>query len=381
MTLSGEPLEIRVTGEQVADLRERLERTRWPRQPGEGWELGADLAYARELCEHWRRDYDFARLERLNRLGSHRAGGLHFLHLEAATAEPSGRPVVLLHGWPSGPIEYERAAQLLAESGREVIVPSLPGYAWSEDPGETLDVEGVAARLRELIEEGLGHEHYAVAGGDWGAIVAARIAFDAPESVVALHVTTPHTLPVPGDLGHPPLSEAEAAWVERARRWRRRRGWHLALQGTAPDAISPALTDSPAGLAAYLLGRYRGWSDSGGDVERRFSKDDLCDFLTMFWTTGSIASSMRLYWGEGRDRWRLGPEERIDAPAGAALFPGEMAGEGDDPRLNPPREWTERILPGLRRWTEMPAGGHFAAFEEPEAYANELIAFLDQIQA
>lgn len=155
----------------------------------------------------------------------------------------------------------------------------------------------------------------------------------------------------------------------------------MVVQGAAPDAISPALSDSPTGLAAYLVSRYRAWSDCGGDVERRFSKDELCDFLTMFWVTGSIASSMRLYAGEGSERWRLAPEERIDAPAGVALFPGEMAGEGGDPGLNPPREWAERLLPGLRRWTEMPSGGHFAAFEEPDAYAVELLAFLDQIQA
>ncbi len=381
MSLPGEPFEVRVTSAQAEDLRARLERARWPAQPPGGWELGADLAYVRGLCEHWRSVYDFSRLERLNELGSRRAEGIHFLRLAPASAAPAGHPVVLLHGWPSGPIEYEAAARRLADAGREVIVPSLPGFAWSDDPGEALNVAAVSARLRELVSEGLGHRTYAVAGGDWGAIVAARMAFDAPESVVALHLTTPHTLPLPGDLGHPPLSEAEAAWIERARRWRRRRGWHMVVQGAAPDAISPALGDSPAGLAAYLVGRYRAWSDCGGDVERRFSKDELCDFLTMFWVTGSIASSMRLYAGEGSERWRLVPEERIDAPAGVALFPGEMAGEEGDPGLNPPREWAERLLPGLRRWTEMPAGGHFAAFEEPDAYAAELLAFLDQIQA
>jgi pimeloyl-ACP methyl ester carboxylesterase len=396
--MAPEPFEIRITGEQAAELRERLGRTRWASQPAGGWVLGADIGYLRELCQHWAGSYDFGRLERLNELGSIRVGEIHLLHLRSPRAEPAGHPVVLLHGWPSGPIEYEAAARRLAASGREVIVPSLPGYAWSDDPGEPLDVAAVAARLHEAVSALLGETagagerrtgaNYAVASGDWGAAIAARLAFDQPGAVAALHVTTPHTLPVPGDLGHPPLSEAEVAWMERARRWQRKRGYHLAVQSQAPDAISPALADSPAGLAAYLVPKYRGWSDSGGEVERRFSKDELCDFLTMFWVTGTIASSMRLYLGEARNRWRLAPEERIEAAAGCAVFPGEMAGEWGDaeegapaPGLNPPREWTERILHDLRRWTEMPAGGHFAAFEEPEAYASELLAFLDQIGA
>ena len=399
MSASPEPYEIGIGEEQVNDLRERLARTRWPQQPPGGWALGADLAAVRELCAHWADGYDFGRLERLNELGSCIVEGVHLLHLPASGAEPAGHPLVLLHGWPSGPIEYEAAARSISAAGHEVIVPSLPGYAWSPAPSRPLNVAGVAALLEAAVEALLGAtvpeggerrtgEDYVVAGGDWGAMIAARMAFDQPGKVAGLHVTTPHTLPVPGDLSHPPLSEAEAAWIERGRRWRRRRGYHLAVQSQAPDAISAGLTDSPAGLAAYLLPKYRGWSESGGDLERRFSEDELCDFLTMYWATGSIASSMRLYWAEGGSRWRLGAEERIAAPAGAAIYPGDMAGEWGDageegtaPGLNPPREWSERLLPGLRRWTEMESGGHFAAFEEPEGYAAELLAFCSQIQA
>ncbi|MDP9189719.1 MAG: epoxide hydrolase [Actinomycetota bacterium] len=378
---SPERYEVRVADDVVSDLRDRLGRSRWPEQPAEaGWELGSDLAYTRELCEHWRRGYDFARLERLNEWVSARWEGIHFLRAEPAQASREV-PVVLLHGWPSGPIEYERVALLIAGSGREAIVPSLPGYAWSEDPGEALNVAGMAARLRALLVGGLGLERFAVAGGDWGAMLAARIAFDDPERVTALHVSTPHTLPAPGDLAEPPLSDQETAWIERAQRWRRRSGHHLAIQSLAPDAISPALSDSPAGLAAYLLGKYRTWSQSGGDLESRFSKDELCDLLTMYWSTGSIASSMRLYWGEARERWRPRPGERIEVPAGVAVYPGDMSGGGEvEPGLSPPRAWSERLLSDLRRWREMPAGGHFAAFEEPKSYAAELYSFLDELE-
>ena len=380
-----EPFAIGVPDEAIADLRERLARARWPEQPAGGWALGTDLAYARELCEHWRLDYDFSRLERLNELGSSRRDGLHFLRLGPEAAGESS-PLVLLHGWPSGPIEYEPAARLLAEGGRDVIVPSLPGYAWSADPGVAMDVAGMSTRLRALLEDGLGLERYALAGGDWGAIIAARMAFDAPERVSGLYVSTPGVLPRPGDLTEPPMSEEEVAYAERGMRWLRTAGHHMVIQSSAPDVISPALADSAAGLAAYLVEKYRRWSDSGGEVERRFSRDQLCDFLTMFWVTGAIASSMRLYLGERANRWRLGANETIDVPTAVGAFRAGMeqaAGGRPAPAMlgNPPREWTERVISDLRRWTEISTGGHFAAFEEPRLYVDDLAAFLDEIGA
>ena len=379
---AAQPYAIAVPDDAVTDLRERLARTRWPEQPGDGWSLGTDLAYARELCGHWGTDYDFARLERLNDLGSRRWDGLHFLR---PGPDGDGRPpLVLLHGWPSGPIEYETAARMLADGGRDVIVPSLPGYAWSAGPGEPLNVEGMAGRLLALLTDGLGLERFALAGGDWGGIIGARMAFDAPERVVGLYVSTPGVLPRPAELGDPPMSEDEGAYAETAMRWLRREGHHMAIQSSAPDALSPALADSPAGLAAYLLEKYRRWSDSGGNVERRFSRDDLCDFLTMFWVTGAIAPSMRLYWAERRNRWRLGPGEAVTVPAAIGVFPGDSEGGTDSntlATLNPPREWSERVLSDLRRWNELASGGHFAAFEEPGIYVEDLTAFLDEIGA
>ncbi|HEX6670557.1 MAG TPA: alpha/beta fold hydrolase, partial [Gemmatimonadales bacterium] len=349
-----------------------------------GWELGTDIGSARLVCSHWGEGYDFGRLERLNGLGSFTWDGVHFLRpgsADGSAGAGEGLPVVVLHGWPSGPVEYEAAARLLSDAGRDVIVPSLPGFAWSAAPAAPLNVAGIAARIRELVGDGLGIGRYAVAGGDWGGIIAARMAFDAPEQVAALYVSTPGVLPTPADLVDPPMSEDEIAYAQRAQHWLRREGHHILIQSVAPDTISPGLADSPAGLAAYLIEKYRRWSDSGGDLERRFSLDQVCDFLTMFWANDAIAPSMRLYWAERRARWRLAPGERITVPAGISVFPGRSEGELSEANtlatLNPPREWSERVLSDLRRHTLMPSGGHFGAFEEPELYARDLLACLD----
>ncbi|HEY7152124.1 MAG TPA: alpha/beta fold hydrolase [Solirubrobacterales bacterium] len=365
-----EPYEISVDQTVLDDLGRRLEQTRWPRQPaGEGWELGADVEYLRALCDHWANAYDWRLLEaRLNGMENHRWEGLHFIRRRSGG---DGLPVLLVHGWPGGPIEFLDAMAILVEAGHDVVVPSLPGYAWSDDPGPPLNIAAVSQRLRALMEDGLGYERYAVQGGDWGAAISGRMAFDFPETVAAVHVNAVSVLPVPGDLADPPPSPAEQGYMETGARWRRRHGFHLFLHSAAPDAAAVGFNDSPAGLAAWLVEKYRRWSDCDGDVERRFSKDQLCDFLTMYWATGTIASSMRLYLGERRDRWRLGPGERIQTPAAAADFPAEI--------VRPPREWAGRIFADLRRWTEMPRGGHFAAFEEPRLFADDVTAFLAEL--
>ncbi len=364
-----EAFSIDVEEAVLVELRRRLRETRWPAQPpGEGWGLGADVGYVRELCDHWAERYDWREFEgRLNELPGFRWRGIHFWHLRS---EGRGLPVVLIHGWPGGPIEFLELIPLLLAAGHDVIVPSLPGYAFSEDPGAVLNVAAVAARLRELVEEGIGVERYAVQGGDWGAPIAARMAFDSPQTATALHINAVSVLPAPGNLEQPPLSEAERDYIQRGLRYRTGEGFHLVLQSAAPDAVAVAFNDSPAGLAAWLVEKFRRWSDCGGEVERRFSKDDLCGFLTMYWATGTIASSMRLYLGERRERWRLGPTERIEVPCGVADFPREI--------IRAPREWGERFLE-IRRWSEFERGGHFAALEEPELLAGDVIAFLGEI--
>jgi pimeloyl-ACP methyl ester carboxylesterase len=356
--------EIAVDEAILDDLRERLERTRWPEAADVGWEYGMDQAFLRRLVEHWASDYDWRATEsRLNKLEHARWEGIHFIRAGA------GQPIVLVHGWPGAVLEFERLIPLLVEAGHEVIVPSLPGYGFSDAPDEPLSGAGVAAGLRALVEDGLGIERYAVQGGDWGTLIAARMAYDSPERVSALHINSPSALPFPGDLSD--LTDAEQDWLARAARWRTRGAHYMLTQSRAPDTLAPALNDSPAGLAAWLVSKYRDWSDCGGDVETRFRLDQLCDFLTLYWATGTISSSIRLYAAEARNRWELGAGERIGVPAAVADFPQEI--------LHPPREWAERTLGDLRQWTEYERGGHFAAWEEPELLARDLVGFLREV--
>jgi microsomal epoxide hydrolase len=371
-----QPFEIAVADEVLDDLRERIARVRWPEQPpGTGWEHGGDFAYLRELCRHWAAVYDWRVTERaLNRLPNWRWEGIHTIWKragdEAPAAAPARLPVLLVHGWPGAPIEFRDLIPILAGAGHDVVVPSLPGFAFSRVPDPALNVAGIAVRLRALMRA-LGYERYAVQGGDWGTIIGARMAFEDPAAVAALHLNAAGLLPLPADLEHPPMTEAEVAFVQAAQRWRLGEGFHLLAQAAAPDALAPGLHDSPAGLAAWLVDKFRRWSDCEGEVERRFSRDELCDFLTIYWATGTISSSMRLYAAEARDRWRLAPGERIEVPAAVADFPREL--------VRPPREWGERTLPDLRRWTEFDRGGHFAAFEESELLGADLLAFLAEL--
>ena len=366
-----EAFEVSLDEEIVADLRARLAQTHWPQLAGgPGWDFGANLGYLHALCEHWAGGYDFARLAAgFGRFVNRSRDGLHFIH------EPGGGgggklPVMLIHGWPGAPIEFFEVVPMLVGAGHDLVIPSLPGYAFSDAPDPPLGSNGVADRLLGLMDA-LGYQRFCVQGGDWGSLIAARMAFLAPDRVAAVHVNSVGVLPLPGDFENPPMSEAEIEYASTGRRWRTREGYHLFVQGGAPDALAVGLADSPAGLAAWLIDKYRRWSDCDGDVERRFTKDQLCDFLTLYWATGTIGSSMRLYAAEARDRWRLEPGQRVDVPAAAADYPAEI--------VRPPRKWAERIFADLRRWSEMPRGGHFAAFEEPELFADDLLAFLVEL--
>ncbi len=366
--------------EALDDLRERLARARLPDEIAEtGWEYGTNLGYMKELLDYWRNTYDWRRHEQeLNRL-SHfttEIEGLeiHFVHQVGRGPRP--KPLLMLHGWPGSVYEFMRIVPLLtdpaaggaaADDSFTVIAPSLPGYGFSERPcAPGMNVAAIGEIMFKLMTEALGYQRFAAQGGDWGAVVASRLAKAHPEHVLGLHLNMVGAFPAQGR-NFSSLSEVETRFLEEAERFRRAEAGYQAIQGTKPQTLAYALNDSPLGLAAWIVEKFRTWSDCGGEVERCFSKDQLLTNVLIYWFTETIGSSIRLYCEERRRPWRLAPAEKVEVPTALAVFPKEI--------LRPPRSWVERLY-NLRRWTEMASGGHFAAMEQPEALAADIRAFL-----
>ena len=372
-----QPFRIAIPEPELADLRERLARTRFPDQlPGSGWEPGTDVAYLRELCAHWRDVFDWRRREaELNAFEqfTQEIDGqpIHFVHERAARAD--ARPLLLLHGWPSTFAEFAKLIGPLArpEAGApafHVVVPSLPGYGFSgptREPGWT--PERMAAAFDALMR-GLGYTRYAIHGGDWGAGIATAQARRFPERVCGIHLSM--VFPVRPRGGDPlaGLTPAERAALDRmyADGWAESGYQHL--QSTRPQSLAAGLSDSPAGLAAWIVEKFRAWSDCGGEVERAFTRDELLTCISIYWFTATIHSSMRLYHEAARaGRAAAG---RVPVPMGHARFPGDA--------FKTPRRWAEELY-DVRRWTELPRGGHFPALEAPDLLLAELRAFFAEL--
>jgi pimeloyl-ACP methyl ester carboxylesterase len=384
MSTRVDPFAIHVGDDVLDDLRARIRATRWPEPtPGEPWQQGVDLDYLQGLVTYWADDFDWrAQERRLNAFTQFQAeldGVLiHFVHERAADGE--GIPLILSHGWPSTFVEYLPLVPLLTDPTAhglvgpsfDLVIPSLPGYVFSERPARTgLNYREVASMWHRLMET-LGYERYGAGGGDFGAGVASLMALDRPESVIGLHLSNLDLQPYTGP-GSRPLSEAEreseAAWDA----WTQTEGGYKAIQSTRPQTLGYALNDSPVGLAAWIVEKWRAWTDSGGDPEAGIARDDLLTMLTLYWVTGSITSSMRDYFD---NRWHgvsLGPTDLVRVPTAIAGFTSNFVFEGD-----PPRESAERLY-DVRRWTPMPRGGHFAPIEEPDLLARDISAFFAEL--
>lgn len=382
------PFTVRVAPRVLRDLRTRLARCRWPESvAAEPWADGTDLDFLRALVAYWRTRFRWSVQQRaMNALPHFRAtiagARLHFVHVPGRGPRPT--PLLLCHGWPSSFLEYRRIIPLLtdpaahggdARDAFDVVIPSLPGYAFSDRPRTPgMHVGRIAALYDTLMSRVLGYSRYAAHGSDIGASVVSWIGLDAPRHLLGLQVTsvTGSALVRPVGDGAPALSEAERRFVTAKDQWYAEEGGYAHLQRTKPQTLTYALHDSPVGLAAWIVEKYRAWSDCAGDVTRHFSFDDLLTTATLYWVTGTIGASMRLYY-EGRLHARtLASGERVEVPCGMALFPRDIA--------RPPREWGERVY-RITRWSEMPRGGHFAAHEEPELLAHELREFFRGLRA
>ena len=358
--------------EVLADLRARLRATRWPDAPEDaGWSMGTDLEYLRELVAYWADGFDWPTQEAaLNRLPRFRAPvgglGIHFVHARAAGP---ALPLVLGHGWPDSFWRYTKVIPLLTDPGAHgadpadafhVVVPDMPGFGYSDRPPAPLDSIAVADLWAELMGQ-LGYPRFGAAGGDVGSHVSRYLALNHADRVVAVH-RTDAGLPV-----HPPadVTPEEREWLRGAAAWGAAEGAYAAMHRTKPQTAAFGLTDSPVGLAAWIVEKLRSWSDCRGDVESSFTKDEILTNVTIYWLTATIGSSMRMYRANGA----IPPAQlarRVEVPSGFALFPGDI--------VRPPRAWLERTA-NVVRVTEPDRGGYFAAFEEPELYAQELREF------
>jgi epoxide hydrolase len=378
-----ERFEIHVDESVLADLHERLARTRFPGQlEGAGWEYGTELGYLQELCAYWRERFDWRAQERsLNALPQFRTEiegqSLHFVH--ARSPHPGAFPLLLTHGWPGSFYEFNKIVAPLtrpeAHGGRvedafHVVAPSLPGYAWSDAPRTRgCDARRIAALESELMRR-LGYARYGAQGGDWGALITSWLGATDPQ-VAAIHLNMLVGGPPPGEASpEAGLDAHELADLADAARFRRDEVGYQQIQSTKPQTLGYGLTDSPAGLAAWIVEKFRSWSDCDGDVEKRFSKDELLTNVMIYWSSGSIASSTRLYY-EMRAAGAGALPGRVEVPTACAVFPREIY------RL--PRRWAE-LRYNITRWTRMPRGGHFAALEEPELLVEDLRAFFREVR-
>jgi pimeloyl-ACP methyl ester carboxylesterase len=361
-----EPFTIRIDDSVLDDLRSRIRATRWPDQiPGIGWEQGTELGYLRDVLAYWADGFDWRTQERHLNMYQHRRLDLdgtriHVVHERAAGG--GGIPLILTHGWPSSFIEYLPLVPLLTNPPEgpafDVVLASLPGYGFSERPPRVgVNYRYVSGLWHRLMND-LGYERYGVHGGDFGAGVSALMALDRPEAVLGLHLATLELGPQLGP-DSAPLSAAEQAYLARERVWLDTEHAYSDIQATKPQSLGYGLNDSPAGLAAWVLEKWRSWTDSGGDLDARFPRDLLLTMLTVTWATGSITSSLR--------------DDRITVPTGVAVFGHHFVPEGE-----PPRSWAERLY-HVTRWTPMPRGGHFPAAEEPELLANDIRAFFAEV--
>jgi pimeloyl-ACP methyl ester carboxylesterase len=379
MAARPEPFTLRVPEEAIADLRDRLARSRLPDQaPADPWAYGTDVGYLRQLVEYWRSTFDWRAEEaRLNAFPQFKVplGGidLHFLHVPGKGPAPC--PLLLLHGWPGSVFEFLELIPRLTDPALfggdpadafTVVVPSLPGYGLSFKPGQPrFGVEEIADCVAELMHGALGYTSFAVQGGDWGAITATRLGYAHPEKLIGIHLNLLAIRRDQQDVADP--TPEEQAYLEERATWLREETGYSWIQGTKPQTLAFALSDSPAGLAAWIVEKFRTWSDCGGNVESAFTRDRLLANISFYWFTGAIGSSFWPYYAVRHRPWPIPDGRTIDVPTAYAQFPAEI--------LRPPRSLAQRTYTDIRRWTVMRHGGHFAALEQPEALANEVREF------
>jgi pimeloyl-ACP methyl ester carboxylesterase len=371
-----EKFKLSVPAADIADLRKRLARTRFPDQaPGPAWAYGTDVAWMQKLVEYWRDDFDWRAQEaRLNAFTQYKVRvheiDLHFLHVEGQGSDPC--PLLISHGWPGSIFEFLEFIPRLTHPSQfggdpadafTVVAPSLPGYGLSFSPGQPrFGVEEIVECFADLMTDVLGYERFGAQGGDWGSFITSRLAHSYGDRLIGIHL---NYLPLRRD--HKMVADPtpdEQKYFEELAGWLKEGTGYQWIQGTRPQTLAFALSDSPAGLAAWIIEKFRAWSDCGGDLESVFTKDALLGNISLYWFTNAIGSSFWPYYARMHGPWPVPDNGTITVPTGYSEFPREI--------LHPPRSLAKRTYTDIRRWTVMPRGGHFAAMEQPEALAREI---------
>jgi pimeloyl-ACP methyl ester carboxylesterase len=373
------PFKLDVDPEILGDLNRRLAAARLPDEPPlPAWSTGTSVDYMRDLLAYWRSGFDWRAHERkLNAFRQFKVPlgdiDVHFIHEPGVGPRPF--PLLLSHGWPGSVWEFHRLIPMLTDPGRHggdpadaftVVAPSLPGYTLSFKPGQKrFSVEDIADTFATLMTDVLGYTRFAAQGGDWGSFVTARLGYRYAARTVGIHL---NLMPVRRDpKAVETANAAERRYLDELNAFLKEETGYQWIQGTRPTTLAYGLTDSPAGLAAWIVEKFRAWTDNDGTPDSAVSRDDMLANIMLYWVTGAIGSSFWPYYARMHGPWPIPEGSTVDVPMGYTQFPREI--------LRPPRSLCERTFTNIVRWSEMPRGGHFAALEQPEALAREIREF------
>jgi pimeloyl-ACP methyl ester carboxylesterase len=381
-----QPFKIKIDQPVLDDLKDRITATRWTDEiDNSKWQYGTNKDYLMELSDYWRDSFDWKKQENFLNSFSHfkttiDGTGIHFIHQKG---EGDSLPLLLIHGYPDSFVRFLKIIPLLTKANEsklsfDVIVPSIPGYGFSDIPKEPgMDPKKIAKLFTHLMTDELGFQKFLVHGGDWGTSITEQMALYHADSLLGIHLTDVpygHLFSIPeGE-----LSKAEKKYLDNGKKWQQTEGAYAMIQGTKPQTLGYGLNDSPVGLAAWIIEKFYAWSDNDGHIENCFSKDELLTNLTIYWATQTINSAIRIYYEAMKTLMqaiynplvKLNPFDKTGdnsaVPAAFALFPHDL--------VNAPRDFAERYF-NVQQWTEMPKGGHFAAMEQPELLSDDIKKF------
>jgi pimeloyl-ACP methyl ester carboxylesterase len=366
-----QPFRIEATDADLDDLARRLAATRWANEePVDDWSQGTPLHYLQEVCAYWAEKYDWRDREtRLNSFPQFRTPvnglGIHFVH--ARSPESGALPLLMTHGWPGSIVEFQKVIGPLcdpvahggqASDAFDVICPSLPGYGFSDKPTETgWGIDKIGETWTKLMAK-LGYENYVAQGGDWGSMVTASVGSQDPEHCAGIHLNMPVAMPDPETMND--LSEDEKAALASLQYYEQQDSGYSKQQSTRPQSLGYGLVDSPAGQAGWILEKFRAWTDCDGHPENVLTRDELLDNIMLYWLPATGASSARLYW----ESFGTPSLSEVTVPTGCSIFPKEI--------IRTSRRWAEKRFTNIVYWNKLERGGHFAAFEQPETFVEEL---------